>query len=122
LWRLSPQQLTPGLDNLAVGQDVMRIFSLVAFDQDRHLTIRVKPRSEAFKIFGDVVVSYLIEPSLADSSSGCRLLVKLVATYLSGVKGRMMRALLPWGDLIMMRRQLLNLKRLAEETAKARKD
>jgi hypothetical protein len=121
-WRLSPQQLTPGLDNLVVGQDVMRIFSLVAFEQDRHLTIRVKPRSEAFKIFGDVVLSYLIVPLVADSSSGCRLLVKLVATYPSGVRRRMMRALLPWGDLIMMRRQLLNLKRLAEETAKARKD
>jgi hypothetical protein len=121
-WRLSPQQLTPGLDNLVVGQEVMRIFSLVTFEQDRHLTIRVKQRSDAFKIFGDVAVSYLIVPFVADSSSDCRLLVKLAATYPFGVKGRMMRALLPWGDLIMMRRQLLNLKRLAEETEKASRD
>lgn len=47
----SPPQLIPGLDNLDVGQDVMRIFSLVAFEQDRHLTIRVKPRSDAFSMF-----------------------------------------------------------------------
>jgi hypothetical protein len=114
----SPPQLTPGLDNLEVGQDVMRIFSLVAFEQDRHVTIRVKPGSDAASMFGDLAVSYLIMP-VAYRSSGCRLLVKLVAKYPGGPKGRLMRALLPWGDLIMMRRQLLNLRRLAEETEKA---
>ena len=43
--RRSPRQLTPGLENLAVGQTVMRIFDLVAFERDSHLTIRLKPRS-----------------------------------------------------------------------------
>jgi hypothetical protein len=111
----SPPELTPGLENLEVGQDVMRIFSLVAFEQDRHLTIRVKARSDALNMFGDFAVSYLVVPAVS-SASGCRLLVKLVVKYPPGLKGRMMRAFLPWGDLIMMRRQLLNLKRLAEET------
>ena len=112
--RQSPQQLTPGLDNLVVGQDVMRIFTLVAFEPDRHLTIRVKPRSDALKMFGDFAVCYLIAPLVAPHANSCRLLVKLVVKYPNGFKGRIMRALLPWGDLIMMRRQLLNLKRLAE--------
>jgi hypothetical protein len=120
--RQSPPNLTPGLDELVVGQDVMRIFSLVTFEQGRHLTIRVKPRSDAFRMFGDVAVSYLVVTHVARPTSGCRLLVKLVAKYPGGFKGRMMRALLPWGDLIMMRRQLLNLKRLAEETEQATKD
>ena len=114
--RQSPQQLTPGLDKLEVGQNVMRIFDLVAFEPDRHLTIRVKPRSDAVRMFGDVAVSYLVVPLVAQPSSGCRLLVKLVAKYPDGLRGRMMRGLLPWGDLIMMRRQLLNFKRLAEAT------
>ena len=122
LWRLSPQQLTPGLENLVVGQEVMRIFNLVAFEQDHHLTIRVKQRSDAFKMFGDIAVSYLIAPLVTDSSSSCRLLVKLVATYPYDVRGRVMRALLPWADLIMMRRQLLNIKRLAEGTEHLAKD
>jgi hypothetical protein len=111
--RQSPCELTPGLDNLAIGQEVMGIFDLIGFEQGRHLTIRTKPRSSSSRTLGDVVVSYVIVPG---PTNRCRLLVKLVAKYPPGVKGRLMRALLPWGDLIMMRRQLLNFKRLAEGT------
>ena len=111
--RQSPRELTPGLDSLAVGQDVMTIFDLVDFEIGRHLTIRMKPRSSPSRTFGDIVVSYVIVPS---SLGSCRLLVKLIATYPPGTKGSFMRAFLPWGDLIMMRRQLLNLKHLAEQT------
>ncbi len=110
--RQSPQQLTPGLENLAVGQDVMRIFDLVDFERDRQLTLRLKLRSGASRTFGDIAVSYVIVPI---SRSSCRLLVKLIGNYPRGTKGSFMRALLPWGDLIMMRRQLLNLKHLAEQ-------
>jgi len=111
--RRSPQALTPGLDNLAVGQDVMRIFNLIDFEPDRQLTLRMKPGSNASKTFGDIAVSYVI---VAGSSNSCRLLVKLVGNYPQGTKGSLMRAFLPWGDLIMMRRQLLNLKHLSEQT------
>ncbi|HXL79236.1 MAG TPA: hypothetical protein VN951_00045, partial [Pyrinomonadaceae bacterium] len=45
--RLSPRELLPGLENLSVGQDVMRIFDLVDFERDRHLTLRVKPGTRA---------------------------------------------------------------------------
>jgi hypothetical protein len=111
--RQSPQQLTPGLEDLVIGQDVMRIFSLVDFERNRHLTIRIKPRSSAFRTFGDVACSYLI---IQDEPNSCRLLVKLVAKYPPGIRGRLMQTVLPWGDLIMMRRQLLNLKKLAEKS------
>jgi hypothetical protein len=110
--RQSPRELTPGLDDLAVGQDVMRIFNLVDFERDRQLTLRLKPRSSASRTFGDIAVSYVIVPSSPISS---RLLVKLMGNYPQGIKGSFMRAFLPWGDLIMMRRQLLNLKHLAEK-------
>jgi hypothetical protein len=113
LGKQSPRKLSPGLENLAIGQDVMSIFNLVGFEQGRHLTIRIKPRSSASRTFGDVGVSYVIVPTTEHS---CRLLVKLIAKYPRGIKGRVMRALLPWGDLIMMRRQLLNFKQLAEAT------
>ena len=111
--RRSPRELTPGLDQLVVGQDVMTIFELVAFERNRHLTLRMKRASRAARTFGDIAVSYVIEKG---SPNSCRLLVKLIANYPRNAKGSVMKTLLPWGDLIMMRRQLLNLKQLAEQT------
>jgi hypothetical protein len=111
--RQSPRQLTPGIDHLAVGQDVMTIFDLVDYEIGRYVTIRMKPKSAASKIFGDVVASYLIVPTAENT---CRLLVKLIGRYPRGVMGMLMGAFLPWGDLFMMRRQLLNFKQLAEHT------
>lgn len=118
--RQSPLELTPGLEKLAIGQDVMRIFKLTGFEKDRHLTLRLKGKSRASRTFGDIALSYVIVPVDDRSPRSCRLLVKLTAKYLRGLYGTMLRVLLPWGDLIMMRRQLLNLKRLAEETEKGR--
>lgn len=109
--RESPRTLTPGLEDLVVGQDVMQIFKLVDFARDHHLTLRIKANSKAQRLFGDLAVSYLI---VAKGENSCRLLVKLVVQHPPGVWGGLTRMLLPWGDLIMMRRQLLNLKQLAE--------
>ena len=115
--RQSPRNLTPGLEKLAIGQDFMRIFDLSAFEMDRHVTLRLKPKSSASRTFGDLAVSYLIVPGV---KGNCRLLVKLIVKHPRGFYGTLMRTVLPWGDLIMMRRQLLNLKRLAEETERSR--
>ena len=109
--RQSPPELIPGLDQLEIGQDVMTIFTLVDFKPNEHLTIRTKPSSRPRALFGDIAVSYAV----ISQSGFCRLLVKLVGSYPQTLRGRFMRAFLPWGDLIMMRRQLLNLKRLAEK-------
>lgn len=110
--RRSPQQLTPGLEQLAIGQNVMTIFVLADFELDRQFTIRIKPNSSASRTFGDIACSYLI---IHSSPGTCRLLVKLVVKHSTSLKGKLLRPLLPWGDLIMMRRQLLNFKRLAEQ-------
>jgi hypothetical protein len=112
--RRSPQTLMPGLEELAVGQSVMRIFTLVDFAKDRHLTLRIKHGTGAFSLFGDLALTYLILP---ESLERCRLVVKIVARYPRGVQGALMRWGLPWGDLVMMRRQLLNFRRLAESVS-----
>jgi hypothetical protein len=109
--RESPRALTPGLEDLAMGQDVMEIFQLADFAPDQHLTLRIKADSRAQRLFGDIAISYFLVEKGAGS---CRLLVKIVAQHPPGVWGKLMRSFLPWGDLIMMRRQLLNFKQLAE--------
>lgn len=111
--RRSPRRLTPGLENLAIGQTMMTIFDLIDFEPDRQVTVRIKPGSPALRLFGDVAGSYVLVPR----GEGCRLLVKLRVRYPASLRGRLMRLVLPPGDLVMMRRQLLNLKRLAEAPA-----
>lgn len=110
--RRSPRALTPGLDQLAVGQEVMRIFRLVEFAPDDHLTLMLRRASSAWRTFGDLAVTYRVVP---ESSARCRLLVKLVVRYPPGLWGALMRRVLPFGDLVMMRKQLRTLKRLAEK-------
>lgn len=106
--RHSPQTLTPGLEVLEIGQRVM-IGPLVDFERDRHLTALMTSR-----LWGKMAVTYLVVPKNFDS---CRLLVKLLVEYPRGPIGWVERLALPWGDLIMMRRQLLNFKALAEGSA-----
>ena len=105
--RESPRTLTPGLDELAVGQRVM-IFELVEFERDRHLTLVLR---DGRGLFGDVAITYLVAPE-ADGTS--RLVAKLLVRYPPGLYGWLASFWLPWGDLVMMRKQLLNLKSLAE--------
>jgi len=111
LGRTSPQALTPGLADLREGQRVMSIFDLVAFEPDRSMTIVNRARGGGRRPYGEVWVSYVIRPGAPGS---CRLLAKLLVRYPAGPEGWTLRAVLPLGDLVMMRRQLLNLKALAE--------
>jgi len=92
---------------------VMNIFKLVEFEPDRHLTI-VMTTPRAIALFGEVAGSYVILPQ---GEQRCRLIAKLLVRYPKRGPWRAMRWFLPWGDLFMMRKQLLTLKRLAEQQA-----
>ena len=107
--RRSPRALTPGAERLELGQRVMGIFELVAFEPDRHLTLRLRKPG----IFPPMAVSYLIA---ARDARECRLRVKLAIRERPGAWDRIGRRIFPLLDAIMMRRQLLNLKQLAEAT------
>jgi len=109
--RRSPRLLTRGLERLERGQTFMQIFRLEEFEPDVHLTLATPVGSRGARLFGVVRVTYWARALGPDRT---RLLAKLRVTAVPGFWGRAMRALLPWGDLVMMRRQLLTLKTLAE--------
>jgi hypothetical protein len=108
--RRSPRALTPGLEQLERGQRVMTIFELSDFERDHHLTLTLRA-SRASRAFGALACSYVVD-AVAERSS--RLRVKLLVRPPRGAIGAFARAFLPWGDLVMMRKQLLTLKSLAE--------
>ena len=97
--RESPQELTPGLDDLRPGQPFMRIFRLVEAAPPEQITLEHRGR------LGHVAATYAV-------SERGRLELK-VAWRAPLALGPVLAV----GDLVMARRQLLNLKRLAERTA-----
>ncbi|MHA7154063.1 SRPBCC family protein [Arthrobacter sp. TMN-50] len=107
--RRSPQLLDPRLIDVRVGDPVMRIFTVSAVDPGR--SFAVVPRSErAAHLFGALVIEYAVEPVDCGSRLVASLSVPLPAGPLSGLR----QAALAWGDLVMMRKQLRELRRLAE--------
>ena len=105
--RRSPRELTPDLENLELGQPFMTIFDLVDFEQPVHITLQLRRPG----LFPPMAVSYFIDPG---GKTGRRLIVKLVLQFRPGPRDGLVRRLAPWLDWVMMRRQLLNLKALAE--------
>jgi hypothetical protein len=112
LGRRSPRVLTPGLEELGIGQTFMTIFRLAGFEEGRSITVESTTR-----LFGHVAASYVVAPVDAATS---RLVVKLVFKAPSGLLGTAGRLLLPPGDLVMMRKQLLTLKALSEQSSAGR--
>ena len=97
LGRRSPREVTPGVERLEVGQRFMRIFTLASFAPGDHLTLRAP----------GVAVTYAVR-ACADRSR----LVARVRFQAPG--GRLAGRVLALGDVVMMRKQLLTLKELAE--------
>lgn len=110
LGRRSPRELTPGAGELTVGQRMM-IFELVEFEPGRSWSGRGRPGPE--RLFGPTAVTYAAEPA---GPGRCRLVCRLVVGW-TGPLGAARERLLAWGDLIMMRKQLLTLRALAERDA-----
>jgi hypothetical protein len=102
LGRRSPQDVR-GLADPVPGEHFttaggVRIGRVLAVEAQRHVTGSI----------AGVVISYVLDAQ----GDATRLLMKL-----SAGRGRVVAPLVSLGDLVMARRQLLNLKRLAENAA-----
>lgn len=113
--RRSPRTLTPGVELLATGQRFMTIFELMSFTEDEQLTLRMTaPR--ALRWFGPFTVTYAVRDA---AGGGTRLVAKLnVGERGEGPLRWARRRALAWGDLVMMHRQLANLRALAERSCR----
>jgi hypothetical protein len=101
--RRSPQQLTPGADELEPGQRMVSVFRLADFEPGAQLTLGQRGR-----LLGHVALTYLV----SERGENASRLVLRIAWGPPRLPGA--RQLLAAGDLVMARRQLLNFKRLAE--------
>jgi hypothetical protein len=105
LGRRSPQELrhipepVPGERFTTAGG--RRLGQVLAVDPGHHLTARIM----------GAVMSYVLVPTDAPGDDGTRLLLKIVLA-----RRRWLGPFVSAGDLVMARRQLLNLKHLAERS------
>ncbi|GAA6526820.1 hypothetical protein IDVR_26160 [Intrasporangium sp. DVR] len=123
LGRSSPDAMTR-TEPVELGQTFMKIFTLTAFEADRGLTLELTDAG-ARRAFGPLTVVYRAVPLPPEAPEqtgppACILRCDLFLRRPRTVLERMRLIILAWGDLVMMRRQLLNLRRLSERTASAR--
>ncbi|GAA1345954.1 SRPBCC family protein [Arthrobacter roseus] len=110
--RRSPQSLDRSMVNVSVGDSVMTIFTVIAVEPGTSMTVKMKA-GRPTSLFGSLTVHYEVEARGGKS----RLIVEMVVPQSPGPLKTMRRYVLAWGDLLMMRKQLKELKRLAESTA-----
>lgn len=110
--RRSPQTLDRDLIDVRVGDSAMRYFTVIAVVPGTSMTLGMSGGSPT-GMLGQLTVHYGVERF----GDGSRLAVQLVVPPAKGPFKELRRYALAWGDLVMMRRQLMELKRLAEQTA-----
>ncbi len=88
------------------------MFRITSVAPGDHITGRITPGFA--RLYGELAVTYQVRPAAFGTG---RVVVALAAA--DRAPARLRRRVLSLGDRIMMRRQLLNLKELAEGTSNA---
>jgi hypothetical protein len=104
--RQSPRKLSPGLERLEIGQNFL-IGRIVEFEEGSDITCVIP---EMYFLICPMSITYKVRSTGLKTS---RIIVKIDVGYeslLDKIRGN----LLAIGDLIMMRKQLVTLKELAE--------
>jgi len=108
--RTSPRGKTGGVEELAVGQPFL-IFRIVDFAPGEHISGLIRP--ELRRRYGPIATTYLTTPR---TPTRTRLVVRLDVGA-GSPWAWLRRELLAAGDTVMMRKQLLTVKKLAERDA-----
>lgn len=109
----SPETLSPEAAFLMTGDSFMTIFELVEWKPNHSITLQLKPNSRSEKLFGKIVMTYFIATQHLNEQ---RLTIKIRIKYPPGFYGFLVRQFLPFGDWIMMRKQLITLKKYSESS------
>lgn len=110
LGRRSPRTLDAPTTPLAVGQRALVVFRVESFAVDDHVTVATRGGWSMVDGRWSMVMTYRVRAA----PGGTRLVVKIRCGYPATLDGRLGRVLLPWGDWVMVRRQLAVLGALAE--------
>ncbi len=108
LGRRSPSTLTPGAEEVTIGQR-FQIGPVVEVEPGVHITVATA--GNAARIFGQLAITWAVVPGVGTRS---RILGCVALAPPRNLVDRCWQTLLGVGDLVMMCRQLLNLKALAE--------
>lgn len=116
LGRRSPRELTPGLETVVAGDGMMTIFRVVSVQPGQELTLLLSPPpgwvgSLLGRLMVPSALTYRVSRRGPDAA---RIVVKYVSADPPGLRGRALRTVMPLGDLVMMRRQLMTFRSLAE--------
>lgn len=109
--RRSPRELTPGLGEPVVGGRMVTVYDVTAVTPGEQWTGRTGPLAQ--RLAGPLGVTYAVHPDGAGSRLVCRMVVP-GATRLQRARAQA----LAWGDLVMIRKQLLTLKAYAERDSR----
>lgn len=109
--RRSPRGEDTDLRELEVGKQFMRIFTLTDFVPDESIIVEMNPGWPQ-RAFRAIRLQYRIDRVTEETS---RLSAIMWMPPIGRLLNRQRRYALAWGDLIMMRKQLLVLRALAEQ-------
>ncbi len=109
--RRSPRTLTPGAERLELDQTMAIVFRLTSFAAPHQWTGRTTPRGD--RLFGPTAMTYAAEPALSSIENSSRIVCRIAVTAPHRV-GRAKAYALAWGDLVMIRKQLVTLRDLAQ--------
>ncbi|WP_248580570.1 hypothetical protein [Nocardioides sp. InS609-2] len=110
----SPRVLTPGLTEFTPGQRVLTIFTVMSVSPGERVVLEMA-KPGALRLFGALTITYNVTP-LPDGGTGLRGDLHLARS--SSRLSALHQTALLWGDVPMMRKQLLTLKECAERDAR----